>query len=340
MTRFKSTIIAFAMGATILAALPQEANADGPLRRWWRGLKCRKADTCSTCPTPVTAGYTPNVYDLKPGQCMKTCQQTCTRTVVNYVPYTAYRTNWKQVPVTSYKPVTTSDPCTGCTVTCMKPCTTYTYQCQRVPYTTYRPVYRQETYKVPVTTITNDCATGTCGPCNTAAPCATCVAGPVPGCSTCGPQPGVAAPQNFGPTPAPAPVNSTYYEQAPNSGSSVPANNAPSLNDVASPQASQRPMVDRFGNDNRVRSRSNYQTSSPTPVNTWNAPATINMDDKTAMSPARKQWSYSPIRMASYHRPVERNVTPQPTTPVVQQKSAWDTPAQKSNDLNGWTEVN
>jgi hypothetical protein len=81
-----------------------------------------------------------NAYGLQPGQCMKTCQQTCSRTVVNYVPYTAYRTSWKRVPVTTYKPVTNSDPCTGCTVTCMRPCTTYTYQMQfptrlSVPFT-------------------------------------------------------------------------------------------------------------------------------------------------------------------------------------------------------------
>lgn len=339
MTRFKTTIIAFAMGATLLAMMPSEVCADGPLRRWWRGLRTRKA--CSTCPTPVTAGYTPNAYDLQPGQCMKTCQQTCTRTVVNYVPYTAYRTCWKKVPVTSYKPVTTSDPCTGCTVTCMKPCTTYTNQCQRVPYTTYRPVYRQETYKVPVTTITNDCSTGTCGPCNAG------VASPNAGCSTCetglpGQSP-VLAPQNFAPQslPTPAPVSSSYYENAP-SGSSVPANTAPSLlNGVSSPQAYQRPPQDRFGAQNRVQSRLNYQTSSPSPTpQPWPStpPAMINIEDKTAQSPVRKQWNYSPIRMASYHQPT--NMRPATTRQPVQQPATWKQPPAASNNLNGWVEVN
>jgi hypothetical protein len=337
MTRIKTTIVAFAMGATVLAVLPSEANADGPLRRWWRGLRTPKT-SCSTCPpATVTAGYTPNAYDLKPGQCMKTCQQTCTRTVVNYVPYTAYRTNWKKVPVTQYKPVTTSDPCTGCTVTCMKPCTTYTYQCQRVPYTTYRPVYRQETYKVPVTTITNDCSTGTCGPCNTCVPCNTCDTCDT-GCATCATGVASPAPQNFAPqTPTPAPISNTYYEQAPSSTSAVPANTSPSLLDgVSSPQALQRPLLDRFGN----QTRSNYQTSSPKPVEQpWSsAPATINIDDKTAQSPVRKRWSYSPVRMASYSKP--SNVRSLAPLPSAKPATVWANPQQANRELNGWVEVN
>lgn len=353
MTRIKTTIVAFVLGATILSAFPSEVSADGPLRRWWRGLKTRKCcasspASCSTCPSPVAA-TTPNAYDLKPGQCMKTCQQTCTRTVVNYVPYTAYRTCYKKVPVTTYKPVTTSDPCTGCTVTCMKPCTTYTNQCERVPYTTYRPVYRQETYKVPVTTITNDCSTGTCAS-NTCGP----VSAPAaPGCSTCGPGQGpvVAPQQNFAPQalPTPAPVTSTYYENAPSGSlstggsynSTVPANTAPSLlNGVSSPQASQRPLTDRFGNPTSTQGNSSYQTSSPRPVQEpWpSAPATINMEDKTAQSPVRKQWSYSPVRLASYEKPaVARSVAPRPT---VQPQLSRPMVRQRGNDLNGWVEVN
>ncbi|MCO6456197.1 MAG: hypothetical protein J5I93_12930, partial [Pirellulaceae bacterium] len=61
--------------------------------------------------------------------------------VVNYAPQTVYRTQWTQVPLTLYRPLTTTDPVTGCTVTCIRPCTTYQLQARRVPHTTLRPVY-------------------------------------------------------------------------------------------------------------------------------------------------------------------------------------------------------
>lgn len=193
----KKTIVTFLAAAAFLSALPHDAKA-GPLLDWLRARRnCRQAwrtpnTGCSTCQTPAyvnTSYQAPNTSGLLPGQCMKTCNQTCSRTVVNYVPCTSYRTAWNRVPVTQYKPVTNSDPCTGCTVTCMKPCTSYTWQMKREPYTTYRPVYRTENYTVPVTTITNDCATGTCGTCSTCpTSCSTCPTScgtcPTP-CSTC-----------------------------------------------------------------------------------------------------------------------------------------------------------
>lgn len=81
----------------------------------------------------------------------QTCTQTCSRVVASYVPYTAYRTCYEQVPVTYYRQVTNTDPCTGCTITCNRPCTTYQLQAKRVPYTAYRTVYRTETTQTPVT---------------------------------------------------------------------------------------------------------------------------------------------------------------------------------------------
>ena len=256
---------------------------------------------------------------------MKTCQQTCTRTVVNYVPQTAYRTAWKPVPVTSYKPVTNTDPCTGCTVTCMRPCTTYTYQCQRVPYTTYRPVYRQETYKVPVTTITNDCATGTC---NT-------------GCATCP----TAPQQSFAPTPAattsnfapqtyagaPSTTTSTYYETPEGtivpqgSSSPTPANIAPSLDgsstrNLVNPQSLQKPFLER------------YQSSYSKVSDRSHIPARINIEDRTAQSPVRKNWSYSPVRLAGYEKPMTTRASYSPIQRAPRNES-------RNQALNGWTEV-
>lgn len=309
MLRIKTLIIAIAITATMATIMPNEAAADGPLRRWWRNLTGRNCcQTQAPARVPVTTNYA-NPYGLQPGQCMQTCQKTCTRTVVNYVPQTAYRTVYNRVPVTQYKPVTNSDPCTGCTVTCMKPCTTYTYQVQRVPYTTYRPVYRQESYKVPVTTITNGCATGNCGV-NT-------------GCDSCVSN-APAVNQNFAPTQAPTvapdPVTSIRYEQ-PGSGTytNTPADQVPSLNDL-SPQSSQRPAFNQYNPDSRGRQ---FKASSPSPVyNQLNQPSVINYNDgKTAMRPIRKNWSYSPVRTAS--RSLDTSFASLPASRTTTTKSRW-----------------
>jgi hypothetical protein len=255
MSRIKTTVIAFSIAATLLAVLPSEANADGPLRRWLRGFRTPKNTACAPA----------NPYNLQPGQCMKTCQQTCTRTVVNYVPCTAYRTVSKQVPVTSYRPETTTDPATGCTTTCMKPCTSYTYQVQRVPYTTYRPVYRQETYKVPVTTITNNCVTGGCNTCGTAMG-----AG---GCNTCAVGQGMATPQPYQ-TQAP------YYEPT----APTPADKSPELGNTSS-QTPAMPQIESGLS-------SEYQT--------YYRPGTITVSQTGNVSPTQQRWGYSPVRLASY----------------------------------------
>ncbi|MCA9270663.1 MAG: hypothetical protein KDA41_19410, partial [Planctomycetales bacterium] len=83
------------------------------------------ASPCNTCASPCTTCASP---------CMTT-QQVC-----NYVPQTTYRTEYAQVPVTVYRPVTTYDPCNGCPRTVMQACTTTTYQARRVPVTTYQQV--------------------------------------------------------------------------------------------------------------------------------------------------------------------------------------------------------
>ncbi len=317
---------------TVLAATcwlqTSEAQA-GPLLDWLRGI--RRSSCQNTAPQygyyaqRPAAAAAPNVAGLQPGQCMKTCNKTCSRTVVNYVPYTAYRTNWNRVPVTQYRPVTSSDPCTGCTMTCMKPCTTYTYQCQRVPYTTYRPVYRQENYTVPVTTITNDCATGNCS-----------------SCETCGSgQSFGGVPQNFNPVPAatvptyaaPTPTYSAPTYSTPPTGGSLPAADTPpsisipggsqsrmsipsgsidtantynvpsvpqhtaSVPDIRSatqgvrPPVRQRSFIDRLENQGG--------SNAPSDRYTTQADRRNDIRPTTEMRELRRRWSYSPVRMAS-----------------------------------------
>lgn len=58
---------------------------------------------------------------------------------VSYMPYTAYRTVYANMPVTAYQPVQACGPC-GTPTTVMRPVTTYALQPQLVPFTTYRPV--------------------------------------------------------------------------------------------------------------------------------------------------------------------------------------------------------
>ena len=98
--------------------------------------------TCSPCATPGATTC------FKPQQCCR------------YVPQTCYRTEYCNVPVTTYRPVTTCDPCTGCTTTTMKPCTTYQRQARQVPYTSYRMVC--ETRYTPITS----CQPAMCAPCS------------------------------------------------------------------------------------------------------------------------------------------------------------------------------
>ncbi|HTN76817.1 MAG TPA: hypothetical protein VL096_16275 [Pirellulaceae bacterium] len=54
------------------------------------------------------------------------------RLVTNYVPPN-YQTTWVQVPVTTYRPVVSTDPITGLPINAVQPCTTYQWQARRVP---------------------------------------------------------------------------------------------------------------------------------------------------------------------------------------------------------------
>jgi hypothetical protein len=332
MLRIKSLIIPAATLTFAMMSVPSDATA-GPLLDWFRGRRA------ATCPTPAPT----NACNLQPGQCMTTCEQTCSRVVVNYVPYTAYRTSWKRVPVTSYKPVTNTDPCTGCTVTCMRPCTTYTYQMQRVPYTTYRPCYRTETYKVPVTTITNDCST--CQTCPT--PTAGTMMAPSNGCSTC--TTGTVVP-NMSPTPAPSStVTGTYYEY-PSTGSTTttapsgtispsgsfgtgtpqPADIAPSLNNV-SPQSYNRPVLDQIRNG--MQDMTTGHSVEPARIVPQQPIRSI------AKSPVLKKFDYTPVRLASYNAPIQKPEIQQPAKLELKGVFRPIRSAEADTQLNGWVEV-
>lgn len=319
MPRFKVLVLLAAMIFGQLALFSEQADA-GPLLDWLRGWRHRCFSPYGECCEPQTVGYAPNACGLQPGQCQTTCLKTCSRVVVNYVPCKAYRTCYKRIPVTQYKPVTKTDPCTGCTVTCMRPCTTYTYQSQRIPYTTYRPVYRTETYKVPVTTITNDCATNAC-------------------CSTC-PTPGVAPMASSCPTctiPGQGGISTgTTYTPLPSTGTpngSVPtpadipaADVTPSLN----PQTQQRPLYDRYETQDTSKVRwplsprvDPNMTTDNKPLGRGQAQAPARIDVVASASPIRRQWTYSPVKLAGYTSAVNTPVTAQAKTEMVQYQGSF-----------------
>jgi hypothetical protein len=98
---------------------------------------CRKPPVYAVAPVaPVPAPIiAPIAAPPPPPQpVMVPVQQT------SYVPETTYRTEYKCVPVTSYKPSCEIDPCTGCPVDCMQPVTQYVQQAVNVPVTQYRAV--------------------------------------------------------------------------------------------------------------------------------------------------------------------------------------------------------
>lgn len=332
MIRTYKMLVAALCAVTLMGSMPQSAEA-GPLLDWLRGRRnacCGQparplANNCNTCGTaPQVAAVAPNAAGLQPGQCMRTCQQTCSRTVVNYVPQTAYRTSWKQVPVTQYRPVTNSDPCTGCTVTCMKPCTTYTYQAQRVPYTTYRPVYRTETYKVPVTTITNDCATGTCGTCPT---------------GTCG----TPAPTTSFGTPTFSTQPSTSFS-APSGGLSTSGGFQPSPTPAAPPAADFSPSLNNINPLNNIPQGSSSRAPSIEPFNVQAkvtprrvTPTVASVTERISNSAARRQFAYSPVRFAS-HRTVAEDV--RDTQETAQTYRGQFKPVKRATSVNsGWETV-
>ncbi len=136
------------------------------------------SNPCDPCAAPTTTYYRPLFSrPLFPrlGLFRRTAfyapvaATSCSPCAVQYVQQTSYRAEVVQVPVTSYQPVVTTDPCTGCATTVMRPVVTYVQQVRYRPVITYRPVVANAccpttTYYAPAccpTTTTSDCCTGT-----------------------------------------------------------------------------------------------------------------------------------------------------------------------------------
>jgi len=128
-----AAIVLVSAGCCVIGPRPAEAQCC--LSGMFSGCtSCfKKAPVYAVAPVaPVAAPIVP--MPAPPPPVMVPVQQT------SYVPETTYRTEYKCVPVTSYKPSCEVDPCTGCTVECMQPVTQYVQQAVNVPVTQYRAV--------------------------------------------------------------------------------------------------------------------------------------------------------------------------------------------------------
>lgn len=279
------TLIVFSILATSQLIWASKAEA-GPLLDWlFNRNRC--------CQNRV---FRPAVPVQNCGTCTTTCQQTCQRVVVNYVPYTAYRTSWERVPVTTYRQTTSTDPCTGCTVTCNRPCTTYSWRMKQEPFTTYRPVYRTETYQVPVTYTTPAPAIQAAPACNTCA---------MPAIQTTP----VSTPY-YQTTPA---ATGVTYEPTPATGSTVPAEQRPSLNLQDLQNSGNDGSTSRTYWPTQINSQpattTNYSpVRDPNPSDRWNNNSAPQLLNQSAAAPSVERWSYSPVKLASYNAPLKTPV--------------------------------
>ncbi|HUY89070.1 MAG TPA: hypothetical protein VMV10_10075 [Pirellulales bacterium] len=196
--KFRGAIAAMTAAATLFA-MPAQSHA---IFNWF-------GCNCGAKPAPLAA---PVVE-----------APVVTPTVVNYMPQSGYRTQYVTVPMTTYRPATGCDPCTGFPVTTMRPVISYVQQARLVPYTTYRAV---------LTSPASPCA-----PVYGAAAYA-----PASTCSGCSAAP--ATQPYYSPAPAsPAPIRASPLGAAP-IGSASPG--APTLAPSENPPAStftQRPPI-------------------------------------------------------------------------------------------------
>jgi hypothetical protein len=133
MHRLAAVVLALA-GCSTVASRP--AAAQCCLSGLFSGCQScfRQAPVYAIAPVAPVAAPVMAPMPAPPPPVMVPMQQT------SYVPETTYRTEYKCVPVTSYKPSCEIDPCTGCTVECMQPVTQYVQQAVNVPVTQYRAV--------------------------------------------------------------------------------------------------------------------------------------------------------------------------------------------------------
>lgn len=276
--RFRSSFAAIIASAAVLL-VPTESHA---IFGWFG---------CNSCGTTAMRPVTPV---MAPTFAPAACPQT-----VNYMPQTAYRTVVQRVPVTTFQPVSTCDPC-GNRVTAMRPIVTMQTQTQVVPYTTFRPVV------MPM-------STGCCGaqpattfsPVGFSTPATMTMPAASSGCSSCSAGTTTVSPSYASPTystPVPSPAVPSYSQPAyasPSNGQpsySSPANTAPSLNTAPASNGSAAPRTFRDeGGVTEPESRlrpipdTSEQHHEPANRNTNSifTPRLLDTEDRTTYQPRR-----------------------------------------------------
>lgn len=249
--------------------------------------------------------------------------------VRGYEPQIRYRTRFVRVPVTSYRPVVTTDPATGCPTTCMQPCVRYAWRLRRVPVVRYRPIFSWSRWGQPA-----------------AVP--SVVAPASAGCSSCGPgYLGSSVGTTIAPSWTPAPQATTVPGTG-NTGSGlapVPADIPPSLSPgEIQPSQPQSPNSGASSSSYRLTPPSNASPSTsvrpiPDPENevyrpTLQPPQSTATRDRTAMA---TPWPVVPIQWSAVEtsrRTEIRSATYQPkrTEPV----PVWDDSGWHSEQNSGY----
>jgi hypothetical protein len=270
------------------------------------------------------------------------------------VPTTCYREVAINVPVTTYRPFSYTDPCTGCTQCCMRPVTSYCQQTRRVPYTTYR----MECAMVAA----SPCQTG-CSPCGGAAPAyygqpAATVYGGAPAAGSCcggaSPAPAYGAPA-YG-TPMPTYGNPVPSTIQPGPVTGIPQTDVPALN--TPPTTSNSPYYDNSTSTQRPIPSTPSPSYTPTPTtpspsyqpelktpatgtSPTSGPQLSDPNSRTAsMRPLRRPsaWAYSYLSWKPKDGKNIQTVAMTEAKPVEPSAKAI-VPAHTGIDVSGWEPV-
>jgi hypothetical protein len=196
--------VALALGTSLAQAGPFDWLSPD----WWRPQPT--VVYSPVVPPPTTAVRLPVTTmstTLLPPASVATVTYAPVAQTCYYAPETRYRWVYGRMPVTSYRPVTVVDPCTGAISTSYQPVTRLTLLpwLHREPYTTYRLVCTPGIATTVTETsyvVTDPCAPIVeSAPLGTYAPSSSCPPG-------CVPAPGTTV--TPGPTEAPGPTDSGY----------------------------------------------------------------------------------------------------------------------------------
>jgi hypothetical protein len=260
---------------------------------------------------------------------------------INPIPQTYYRTTYRQIPVTVYRPITGTDVVTGYPLTINRPCTTNEWQVQRVPTGVFGMGHHPGLHSSMSAPMATTAAPG-CGGCNTTMPATSPYYTPPAGGMAVPPTtpmtpgtglppattppttpmttPGSSAPPTMTPgsgvEPAeqrpslsytPSTANGTQYRPA-----APPANAAQPASSAPTTQTPMAPIPPRAGNL-QLRPVPDPDAPAQKPAAGDEPPQLLNPRDRMAAAPSNKDWGYAainwPTNQAGNRRPASSNST-------------------------------